>query len=136
MALLLDAFGIDENDPEVIAIEEDFNDFADLISNLVKRRKALGLKQIDVAKRMGTKQSAVSAIESSSANPTIQRLQKYARAVEAKLELSAHEELSLSNTWRKIGGETSEEISSKDVKPDLMPVGTSEWKRLSATHAA
>lgn len=86
MTLLLDAFDIDKNDSEVIATQEDFNDFADLIVSLVKRRKALGLKKIDVAKRMGLKRSDISAIEISSANPSIHTLQKYTRALETNIK--------------------------------------------------
>lgn len=78
---------IDPNDPGVVAIQEDFDEFADLICALVERRKALGLTQADVAVLMGTKQSAVSGIESSSANPTIRRLQRYARAVGTRIRL-------------------------------------------------
>lgn len=87
MSIILRALGIDPSDPEVIAAQDDFNEFADLISALVQRRKALGLTQKDVAELMGTKQSAISTIESSSANPTIQRLQRYARALGLKLTL-------------------------------------------------
>ncbi len=55
-------------------------------------RKALGLRQADVARAMGTRQSAVSAIESSSANPSIARLQRYARALGERLTLGLRAE--------------------------------------------
>lgn len=87
MTPILEALDIDANNPEVIAEQQDFTAYADLIAQLVARRKELGLSQTAVAAAMGTRQSAVSEIESSSANPTIQRLQRYARAVGARLEL-------------------------------------------------
>lgn len=89
MSEILEAFGIDRHGPEVVAQQEDFDEFADLIQDLVERRKQLGLTQTDVARLIGTKQSAVSAIESSTANPTVRRLQRYARAVGASLTLGA-----------------------------------------------
>ncbi|MFZ1382649.1 MAG: helix-turn-helix transcriptional regulator [Scrofimicrobium sp.] len=91
MAIILEALGLDENDPEFLEVREDFNEFADLIGALVARRRALGLTQTQVAARMGTKQSAVSAMEYSSANPSIQRLQRYARAVGARVTLGFEE---------------------------------------------
>lgn len=91
----LDGFGIDPHDPEVIAVQEDFTEFADLIARLVSRRKELGLTQADIAKKMETKQSAISAMEMSSANPTVQRLQRYARAVGMRLELETKPMLSV-----------------------------------------
>lgn len=87
MSILLNALGIDPDDPEVVAERHDFHAYADLVTALVERRKELGLSQKDVAEAMGTRQSAVSAIETSSANPTIQRLQRYARALGVCLEL-------------------------------------------------
>ena len=85
--MLLESLGIDPQDPEVAEAAEDFNEFADLMSVLVARRRALGKTQTEVAREMGTKQSAISAIESSSANPSIQRLQRYARALGVQLKL-------------------------------------------------
>lgn len=87
MTILLEALDVDPHDPEVVAEQQDFIVYADLIARLVDRRKRLGLSQKDVASVMGTRQSAVSAIETSSANPTIQRLQRYARALGVRLEL-------------------------------------------------
>lgn len=88
MSIIVEALGINSNDPVVRDEQQDFHDFADAISVLVERRRSLGLTQAEVARRMNTKQSAVAAIESSSANPSVQRLQRYARAVEARLTLA------------------------------------------------
>lgn len=136
MSLVLDSFGIDPNDPEVIAIQEDFNDFAELIAVLVERRKMLGLTQTEVARLMETKQSAVSAIESSSANPTVQRLQRYARAVGARLMLNAHEQVAITSEWRMIDSAVAEDTFAPQHRPNLMLVGGSEWNEWETAHAA
>ncbi len=101
MSLIFEALGSDGEDVEVIAAQEDFHDFADLIVSLVELRRASGKTQQDIAEIMGTKQSAVSEIESSSANPSVQRLQRYARAVGARLLLDA-EPLRISQDGRQV----------------------------------
>lgn len=111
MALVLEALGIDRNDPEVLQTREDFNSFADLIGSLVRRRRALGLTQTEVAEAMGTKQSAISAIESSTANPTIQRLQRYARALGTRIVLEVEEPGAVPDEWQVVSCEGSQNLS-------------------------
>mgnify|MGYP002724546488 CR=1 FL=1 len=89
MGLVLKALGVDENDPEVIAAKQDSHALADVVAALVKKRKQTGLTQKQVAEAMNTKQSAVSDIERSSANLSVERLQRYARAVGSRLVLEA-----------------------------------------------
>ncbi len=87
MGLVLEALGIDENDREVAGAKQDFHALADVIAALVKKRKQAGLTQKQVAEAMNTKQSAVSDIERASANPSVERLQRCARAVGSRLVL-------------------------------------------------
>ena len=96
MGIVLESLGIDRNDPEVTAAREDFDEYADLVLALVARRKALGITQKQVAAAMHTGQSAVSAIEATGGNPTIRRLQRYARAVGARLILDARDDAEFS----------------------------------------
>ena len=52
-----------------------------LVSELVARRRELGLSQTDVAAQMGTSQSAVARIESGAPDVRLTTLERYAAAV-------------------------------------------------------
>lgn len=56
-----------------------------LISQLIDARRKRGLTQEQLARMMGTKQSAIARLESGSANPTIALLEKLASATGSKL---------------------------------------------------
>ncbi len=56
-----------------------------VISQLIKQRIDSGLTQAQLAKKIGTKQSAISRLESGEANPTLHLLEKIAAAVDKKL---------------------------------------------------
>lgn len=55
---------------------------------LMKRRFQMKTTQRDLARRMGTKQSAISRFESGTYNPSIIFLYKIAEALDAKLKIS------------------------------------------------
>jgi len=59
-----------------------------LIKTIIKRRLEKGLTQKELARRIGTKQSAISRLESGTYNPTISFLEKIAKALDAKLKIS------------------------------------------------
>jgi len=67
---------------EYDALEEEFA----LIHELLKARSGAKLTQAEVARRMGTSQSAVARMESGRA-PSLSSLRKYARAVGRKVEI-------------------------------------------------
>jgi ribosome-binding protein aMBF1 (putative translation factor) len=52
-----------------------------VISELIAARNKRGLTQAELAKRMGTKQSAIARLEGGSVNPTIDFLGKLARVL-------------------------------------------------------
>ncbi len=54
---------------------------------IIKARIESGLTQRELAKKMGTKQSVISRVESGSANPSIGFLQKLAKALNSHLEI-------------------------------------------------
>ena len=54
---------------------------------LVTARRRAGLTQSDVAELMGTTQSAVSRVEAGRAQPTLDFVERYARAVGTRLTL-------------------------------------------------
>ncbi|HLD25248.1 MAG TPA: helix-turn-helix transcriptional regulator [Patescibacteria group bacterium] len=76
------------SDPEVKrhydALEPEFA----LIRSMIDKRLAKKLSQQDLAKKMGTKQSAISRLESGQANPSFKFLQKVADALGARLSIS------------------------------------------------
>lgn len=59
-----------------------------VIEKLIQRRLKRGLTQNDLAKKMKTKQSAISRFESGSYNPTIDFLYKVADALDTKLKIT------------------------------------------------
>ncbi|MGH7641181.1 MAG: helix-turn-helix domain-containing protein [Candidatus Dormibacteria bacterium] len=58
-----------------------------LSADLAARRIDLGLSQTQVAARMGTSQSAVARMESGLGDLRLSTLQRYAAALESRLEL-------------------------------------------------
>ena len=59
-----------------------------LISQLIGIRLKEGLTQKDMAKKLGTKQSAIARLESGNYNPTLEFLQKTAKALGTKLVIN------------------------------------------------
>ncbi|MCD6232964.1 helix-turn-helix domain-containing protein [bacterium] len=59
-----------------------------LIEMIIKKRIEKGLTQKELARKVGTKQSAVSRLESGTYNPTISFLKKVAEALDARLKIS------------------------------------------------
>lgn len=57
------------------------------ISELINARIKKGLSQKELARKIGTKQSAIARLESGNANPSIGFLEKMARAMNARLEI-------------------------------------------------
>lgn len=60
-----------------------------LAAELLRARKAAGLTQEEVARRMGTQRPAVARIESGNAghSPSLETLRRYAQAVGRRLEV-------------------------------------------------
>lgn len=75
-------------DPEVRryydALEPEFA----VISAVIERRIRKKMSQQDLARKIGTKQSAISRLESGTANPSIKFLQRVAEALGARLSIS------------------------------------------------
>ena len=64
--------------------EEEFN----IARELIQARTRIGLTQEEVARRMGTTQSAVARMESGKPMPSIRSLKKYAQATGSKVKIS------------------------------------------------
>lgn len=59
-----------------------------LIELIIERRLEQGLTQAQLAKKIGTKQSAISRLERGTYNPSIAFLRKVAKALESELRIS------------------------------------------------
>lgn len=55
---------------------------------VIARRMAKGMTQAALARKIGTKQSAIARLEAGATNPTIKVLEKVAQALDARLEVS------------------------------------------------
>jgi transcriptional regulator with XRE-family HTH domain len=78
---IIEIAGYDAEDPEILAAMADAETYAAFMAALVNFRRTSHLTQADVASIMGTKQSVISELESSTSNPRVRTLFKYARAV-------------------------------------------------------
>lgn len=60
----------------------------ELVQIIIEKRIEQGLTQTELAKKIGTKQSAISRLEQGNYNPTIAFLRKLAEALGAELNIS------------------------------------------------
>lgn len=59
----------------------------EVIAALIKRRLEKGFTQRELAKRVGTKQSAIARLESGTYNPSLDFLKKVTHALDARLRI-------------------------------------------------
>lgn len=57
------------------------------IEAVLRARKEKGLRQQDIARKIGTKQSVISRLEAGGTNPTVSFLQRLAEALDTRLEI-------------------------------------------------
>ena len=67
-------------------MSENTDEGRQLLAELVKMRSQKNLRQIDVAQAMGVGQPSVSEFERADTSPRIDTLQRYAKAVGARIE--------------------------------------------------
>lgn len=58
-----------------------------VIEAILQARKEKGLRQLDIARKIKTKQSVISRLEAGRANPTVSFLQRLASALDTRLEI-------------------------------------------------
>lgn len=63
----------------------------EVIAALIKRRLEKGFTQKKLAKRIGTKQSAIARLESGTYNPSLDFLKKVTHALDARLRITVSE---------------------------------------------
>jgi len=81
-------------DPRFRAEYEALEDEFVLIRALIEARARAGLTQGELAKRMGTTQSAIARIEGGKINPSVDMLRRYAKATGSRLHVSLEAERS------------------------------------------
>nr|WP_246405311.1 helix-turn-helix domain-containing protein [Nocardiopsis algeriensis] len=113
-----DLLGIDAEAPEQQEADQDVQEFVSLIDALVELRKQQGLTQSDVASAMGTTQSAVSEIESVANDPRISTVQRYARAVCARLQFRVR----VAGPALDTSGGATGSISFRTAEPSSRPL--------------
>lgn len=76
------------NDPEYARRYQDQEEEFNIARELIQARTRTGLTQEEVARRMGTTQSAVARMESGKPVPSLRSLQRYAKATGSKVKIS------------------------------------------------
>ena len=87
------------DDPVALAAYEDAVRLEAFVRRLVEVRKERNLSQADVADRLGTTQSVISALEKHRTNPHLSVLQRYARACDRAVVLTLLDEAGRSPQW-------------------------------------
>lgn len=75
-------------DPEVKKYYDELEPEYELIRAVLDKRLKKKMSQAELAKKLGTGQSAISRLESGEANPSFKFLQKLAQALGARLRIS------------------------------------------------
>ena len=74
-------------DPEFVKAYQELEPEFAIIRKIIESRVKEGVTQKELAKRMKTKQSAISRLESGRANPSLDFLQRLAKALNTRLEI-------------------------------------------------
>lgn len=75
-------------DPEIKKAYDELGPEFELMASIIEKRLAKGLTQSALAKKVGTKQSAIARLESGRYNPSLAFLRKVATALDTKLVVS------------------------------------------------
>ncbi len=75
------------SDPEVKRLYDEMESEYQVISAVIGKRLEKKMSQKQLADKMGTKQSAISRLESGNSNPSIQFLDKVAKALGGQLQI-------------------------------------------------
>lgn len=120
---------IRSDDSYGLALHNSSNSY-DLMFSLVQARKDAGLKQPDVAERMGVSQQAVSKIEGMDGDPKLSTLRRYATAIGACLDLK----LKATEGWFKAESSVRAAQERESAAHDILRSVTEQ--RNFATHAS
>lgn len=119
--------GYDETSPEVKNARAAAETYEQVVETLVAARKENGMKQREVAKRMGTSQSAVSEFESAASDVRFSTLLRYAQAVSCEVNIEIVQPgiesmpTEADDTWGKLA------VSSGWRFGDQVVTGPAQW---------
>lgn len=74
-------------DPEVKSEYDNLDVLYNIKRQIIKLREEQGISQKELAKKIGTKQSAISRLENDDYNPSVELLDKVAHALGKKLDI-------------------------------------------------
>lgn len=74
-------------DPEFVKVYHELDPEFAVIEAILKARMEKGLTQVKLARKLKTKQSAISRLESGNANPSLGFLGRLAEALDSRLEI-------------------------------------------------
>lgn len=75
-------------DPEVKKAYDDLELEYNIIAQVIQKRLDKKMSQKQLAEKVGTKQSAISRLEGGNSNPSVAFLEKVAKALGGKLQIS------------------------------------------------
>ncbi len=75
-------------DPEARRYYDELEPEYEIIRSVIRQRIKKNMTQAQLARKIGTKQSAIARLESGGYNPSLEMLQKVAKALDAKLKIS------------------------------------------------
>ncbi len=76
-------------DPEIKRLYDEMDLEFQLIRAIIEQRLKKGVTQAELAKKAGTKQSAIARFEAGNSNPTLDFIQKLSRALNLHISVSA-----------------------------------------------
>ncbi|MEV0534953.1 helix-turn-helix transcriptional regulator [Kitasatospora sp. NPDC050463] len=131
---LHDLLDLDPDDPRVAASLADARAYAELVETLVVARKKRGLTQRDVAELMGTSQSTVSEFERVGGDARYSTLQRYARAVDARLlSMVDHTAADLAPAWKPAPVQVQVRVAVRERAPQVRPTAWGDDAQRSVT---
>ncbi len=77
-------------DKEIKRAYDELGSEFDFIRIFIRKRIEKGLSQGELAERVGTRQSAISRLESGRYNPSFKILRKIAQALDSEIKISIH----------------------------------------------
>ncbi|MBE5458330.1 antitoxin HigA [Mycobacteroides abscessus] len=125
-------------DPGFKGTLEDAEEARRLVDSLIALRKQCRVSQVDVAKRMGVRQPTVSGFEKEPSDPKLSTLQRYARALDARLRLVLEIPTgSAAPTWRQSPyvGNARGETRRFYANPDKTILKKMDWSRAGVVPA-
>ena len=89
------------SNPEVKKAYDDLEVLYEIKRQVIALRREKGLNQNELAERIGTQQSAISRLENEDYNPSIELLNRIAKAFDKKLEITIKDKSAINRSSRR-----------------------------------